>query len=76
MATYPEVGKDYAYTLDTMPKVQFDIWLAAHAGQFDLHTKHKPGDGYHPEVFFDQAAYDKSISELKAAYLKRISNSK
>jgi metallo-beta-lactamase class B len=27
--------KDYAYTLDTMPKLKFDLWFASHAGQFD-----------------------------------------
>jgi metallo-beta-lactamase class B len=68
---YPTVGKDYAYTLNAMPKVQFDIWLASHASQFDLQKKHKPGDGYHPEAFFDQAGYDAAIADLKKEYLKK-----
>jgi len=68
---YPTVGKDYAYTLNAMPKVQFDIWLASHASQFDLHKKHKPGDGYHPEAFFDQAGYDAAIVDLKKEYVKK-----
>jgi len=68
---YPTVGRDYAYTLNAMPKVQFDIWLASHASQFDLHKKHKPGDGYHPEAFFDQAGYDAAIADLKKEYLKK-----
>jgi metallo-beta-lactamase class B len=35
MPAYPNVMKDYAYTLDTMPKLKFDLWFASHAGQFD-----------------------------------------
>jgi metallo-beta-lactamase class B len=45
MATYPDVAKDYAFTLAAMKNLQFDIWLASHAGQFGMHQKHKPGDG-------------------------------
>jgi metallo-beta-lactamase class B len=68
---YSSVGKDYAFTLNAMPKVQFDIWLASHASQFDMHKKHKDGDGYDPEAFFDQAGYDAAIADLKNAYLKK-----
>jgi metallo-beta-lactamase class B len=72
MPAYPEVGKDYGYTLDTMPKIHFDLWLAAHAQQFDLHAKHKPGDGYHPEAFVDRAGYDEWMQTLKAQYMKKM----
>jgi len=72
MPTYPDVGKDYGYTLDTMPKIQFDLWLAAHGEQFDLHSKHKPGDGYHPEAFIDRAGYDDWMKTLKAKYTQKM----
>lgn len=72
MPSYPEVGKDYGYTLDTMPKIHFDLWFAAHAQQFDLHRKHKPGDGYHPEAFADRTGYDDWMKTLKAAYDKKM----
>lgn len=71
MPTYPGVSKDYAYTLDAMKKLQFDIWVASHASQFDLQKKHKPGDGYRPEAFFDRQGYDQAIGDLQKAYLKR-----
>ncbi|MBS1663366.1 MAG: subclass B3 metallo-beta-lactamase [Bacteroidetes bacterium] len=71
MPAYPEVGKDYAHTLDTMPKVQFDLFLASHAGQFDLDKKYKPGSGYHPEVFFDRKGYEAALEVLHKAYLKK-----
>jgi len=72
MPTYPQVEKDYAYTLDAMKKLQFDLWFAAHAGQFDLDKKHKQGDGYQPEAFSDRAGYDKAIGDCYQDYLKRL----
>lgn len=71
MPTYPEVGKDYAYTFSSMKKLQFDIWLSSHASQFDLHEKHKPADAYQPEAFFDRAGYDAAIDRLWQQYLQR-----
>lgn len=50
MPLYPEVGKDYAYTLKAMKALKFDLWLAPHAGQYELHKKHQPGDAYNPEI--------------------------
>jgi len=74
MPGYPEVGKDYAYTLNAMKGLQFDIWLAAHAGQFGLHKKHKPGDAYNPEAFNDHAGYDAALEGLTKAYGKKLSD--
>jgi len=71
MPTYPQVEKDYAYTLDAMKKLQFDLWFAAHASQFDLDKKRKPGDGYHPEAFSDRAGYDEAIHGCYQDYLKK-----
>lgn len=69
---YPDIAKDYAYTFDALKKLTFDIWLSSHAGQFALHTKHKPGDVYNPEVFVDRKGYDKSLSDLQGQYLKKM----
>lgn len=74
MPTYPAVGKDYAYTLTELKKLKFDIWLAPHSSQFRLQDKHKPGDGYHPEAFFDQRGYDALVDELQKKYEKRLNN--
>jgi len=73
MPTYPNVGKDYAYTLKTLKDQKFDIWLASHASQFDLQTKHKPGDAYNPVAFFDQKGYDAAMSDLQKEYDRRLS---
>jgi metallo-beta-lactamase class B len=71
MPGYKNVEKDYTYTLDTMPKIQFDIWLAAHAGQFQLEHKHHPGDAYRPIAFADRPGYDAEIKEMQEAFAKR-----
>jgi metallo-beta-lactamase class B len=72
MDTYPEVAKDYAYTLNAMKNLQFDLWFASHASQFKLHLKHKPGDGYNPEAFSDRPGYDSIIDDLQKNYLKKL----
>jgi len=73
MPTYPNVGKDYAYTFNAMKKLHFDIWLASHASQFNLQKKHKSGDAYNPKEFMnDQQGYDAEIEELYKAYLKKL----
>jgi metallo-beta-lactamase class B len=70
--TYPEIAKDYAYTLDAMKKVSFDLWLSSHASQFGLHNKRKSGDAYNPEVFSDRKEYEKSVADLEAQYRNKM----
>lgn len=72
MPGYPNVAKDYAYTLKALKSLKFDIWLSSHASQFGLHTKHKPGDGYNPQAFFDRKGYDEVVGDLEKAYLKKL----
>jgi metallo-beta-lactamase class B len=70
---YPEIASDYAYTLREMKKLTFDIWLASHASQFGLHTKHKPGDKYNPAAFMDKAGYDKALNDLQLQFSDKMS---
>ena len=72
MPAYHHIGKDYGHTFDSMKNVQFDIFLAPHASQFDLHKKHQPGDPYHPEAFFDRPGYDSSLNALEKVYRKKM----
>jgi metallo-beta-lactamase class B len=69
---YPEIAADYAYTLKAMKNISFNIWLASHASQFKLHSKHKPGDGYNPAAFIDQAGYDAAINDLQKQYEQKM----
>jgi len=72
MPGYPNVAKDYAATFKKMKNLHFDLWLSAHASQFNLHKKHKPGDTYDPTAFADKAGYYKALDDLQADYLKRL----
>lgn len=68
---YPDIAKDYAYTLNTMKGLIFDIWLSSHASQFNLIGKHKQGDVYDPKAFMDKKGYDKALSDLQEAFDKK-----
>ncbi len=70
--TYKTIADDYAYTLKAMKNISFDIWLASHASQFELHTKHKPSDAYNPNAFIDQAGYDAAMGDLQKDYKEKI----
>ena len=72
IGSYPGIAADYAYTLNAMKNISFDIWLASHASQFKLHDKHQPGDAYNPVAYKDQAGYDTAISDLQKQYEKKI----
>jgi metallo-beta-lactamase class B len=74
MTSYPQVGKDYRYTLDAMKKLQFDLWVASHASQFALHDKHKPGDAYNPMIFSDRSGYDALVNAMEREYERRLQN--
>lgn len=69
---YPDIARDYAYTLNAMKKLSFDIWLASHASQFELQRKHKPGSGYNPDAFIDKKGYDAQINDLQDQFLKKV----
>ena len=72
MPGYKDVGKDFEYTYSAMPKLKFDLWLAAHSSQYDLHKKHKPGDAYNPDAFRDRKGYVNAIKRLHKAYLAKV----
>lgn len=70
--SYPNIAKDYAYTLKAMKGLKFDLWLASHGSQFDLLGKHKPASPYNPTVFADKKNYYDEIAELREEYDKKI----
>lgn len=70
MPKYPEVGKDYAYTLKVMKDLEFDLWLSSHASQFDMQKKHESGPA--PEVFIDRKGYDESLKATQERYDKKL----
>jgi metallo-beta-lactamase class B len=72
IAAYPNIARDYAYTLGAMKGLSFDIWLAAHASQFGLNDKHKPSDAYNPAAFIDPKGYAAALDDLQKQYEKKI----
>jgi metallo-beta-lactamase class B len=69
---YPNIAKDYAYTLDAMKKLTFDIWLSSHASEFGLHSKHEPDDAYNPAAFIDRKGYDVQLNALQRVFDERV----
>lgn len=76
MPTYPKVGADYARTLESLKALRFDIWVASHASQFDLHEKRKPGASYNPEAFNDRPSYEATINTIQNEYNTRLAKEK
>ncbi|RYY12965.1 MAG: subclass B3 metallo-beta-lactamase, partial [Chitinophagaceae bacterium] len=37
ISSYPGIADDYALTLKLMKNLHFDLWVASHASQFDMH---------------------------------------
>jgi len=68
IAEYPDIADEYANTLRSMQQLKFDLWVASHASQFNLHTKHLPGDPYNPSAFNDRKGYDKLLDQLHQDY--------
>jgi metallo-beta-lactamase class B len=69
---YPNIQKDYEYTLKAMRKLDFDLWVASHAGQFDLHELRKPDAPYNPTIFGDKKTYLAALDFLEQKYREKL----
>lgn len=70
--SYPNIQKDYAYTLNAMKNLDFDLWVASHASQFNLHKLRQPNDPYNPNVFSDKKAYFEILTDLEKDYQEKL----
>lgn len=61
MPGFPGITDAYASTLTRQKQMQPDIWVASHAGQFNMHQKYKPGDPYDPNRFVDPNGFGAKI---------------
>lgn len=68
---YPSIKEDVTYSLTAMKELQFDIWVASHASQFNLHKKRKPGDTYNPLIFADRKGYDEALENVWKVYRQK-----
>lgn len=69
---YPSIQKDYAETFKSMKSIDFNLWVASHASQFDLHKKRKEGNSYNPKLFMDKENYFKKLQNLEQDYFDKV----
>lgn len=72
--TYEGVAVDFATTYNRQKQMDVDVWVAAHASQYDMHDKYTPGQPYSPETFVDPMGFVKAIERLETAYLEVIAD--
>lgn len=72
MPGYPEIVDDYEKTFAAQKAMSPDIWVASHAGQFDMHDKYQPGMEYSPDNFFDPDGWHRKVAEYEAAFRERM----
>ena len=65
---YAGIARDYKTTFASLKSIRFDLWVASHASQFNLHQKRSPGDGYQPSRFNDRAGFNKAVADLEKQY--------
>ena len=68
--SYEGIAEDYARTFEVQKALPVDMWVAAHASQYNLHEKFKPGDGYDPDRFVDPDGFRAKVASYEANYRK------
>jgi metallo-beta-lactamase class B len=64
--SYPNIAEDYAKSFAAQKQLHPGIWLAGHAGQFDMQAKVKAGS------FDDPKGYAEAVDGLEKAYLEQL----
>jgi metallo-beta-lactamase class B len=72
MPGYPEIVDDYENTFASQKAMNPDIWLASHAGQFNMHDKYQPGMAYSPGNFLNPEGWHVKVADYEAAFRARI----
>ncbi len=72
MPGYPEIVAEYERTFAAQKAMNPDIWVASHAGQFDMHDKYQPGMEYNPQNFYDPEGWHRKVAEYEVAFRERI----
>ncbi len=68
--TYPGVAADFAHTFTHQKSLEVDVWVAAHASQYGLHSKWQPGQAYSPDTFVDPEGYLSAVENHQQAFLE------
>jgi len=69
MPGFPDIEAAYRKTFRDQKALDIDIFLASHAGQFNLHRKYQPGDRYDSERFVDPSGYRAAVARMEASFL-------
>lgn len=70
--TYPGIAEDFAETFRRQKEMEVDVWVAAHASQYGLHDKYKPGDAYSADTFVDPEGFHRLVAHYEALYEKAL----
>lgn len=70
--TYPGVSNDFAGTYSNQKAMDIDVWVAAHASQYDMHDKWQPGQAYSPDTFVDPEGFVAAVERLEKIYYKQV----
>ncbi len=70
--TYPGIAGDFARTFRRQQAMEVDVWVAAHASQYGLHDKYRPGDPYRPETFVDPGGFRKLVAHYEKLYQEQL----
>lgn len=74
--TYPGIREDYANTFKQQKAMSVDIWVAAHASQYGLHDKYKPGQPYDADTFVDPEGFFALVAKLEQRFLTALDEEK
>lgn len=75
-AKYPAIAADYAHTFEAQKRLECDVFLASHAGQYRMHAKFSPGMPYSPDRFVDPDGYRRAVADAEAAYRQQLAAEK
>ena len=70
--TYPGVAADFAGTFLKQRALDIDVWVSAHASQYGLHEKYKPGQPYSPDTFVDPEGYRAKVAGYEKAFFEQL----
>ena len=74
-AKYPEIAKDFEWTFKRMKSFKVDIFLSAHASQFNLDEKmHARQRGIQANPFIDPQGYTAYLEATEKAFRERLAS--
>ena len=70
--TYPGVAEDFAQTFHRQKNLAVDVWVAAHASQYQRDQKYSAGQPYAPGTFVDPEGFKQEVERLEKIYLQQL----